>query len=128
MSGDDRRVAEARWLSLTREAMPAVSEARGWPVRADHCFQRILLDNACGGVWYDRIARRPAYVHAERALLDRAITLGEAVLAGTADLADLNARSLAWRRLRYESGVRAKSLKTDNGASRKVTKVTRYLR
>lgn len=94
----DRSIAEARWLTLTRETLPAVARPRRWPVEADHCFQRIFLDNACGGVWYDRITRRPAYAHADRALLDRAIALAEAALTGVVDLHDLNRRSLAWRR------------------------------
>jgi hypothetical protein len=88
---------EARWLALTRETLPALSRARGWPVSADHCFQRILLDHACGGRWYDHIATRPAYRHADDAILDRAIALGEAVAAGAADIPALNRQSLAWR-------------------------------
>lgn len=96
----DRSIAEARWLTLTRETLPAVARPRRWPVEADHCFQRIFLDNACEGVWYDRIEKRPAYAHADRVILDRAITLAEAALAGEADLAVLNRRSLEWRKKR----------------------------
>jgi hypothetical protein len=88
---------ERHWLALTREVLPALSRERNWPVSADHCFQRILLDNACGGRWYDHITGRPAYRHADAAVLDQAIALGEAALAGTADLHALNRRSLAWR-------------------------------
>jgi hypothetical protein len=98
--GEARRALEQRWLALTREALPAVARDRGWPIRADHCFQRVLLDNAVGGVWYDAIAGRPAYAHAAGALLLRAVALGEAVLAGDDDLPALNRRSLAWRRER----------------------------
>jgi hypothetical protein len=93
-----RAALEARWLDLTRRALPEAARGRpGWPVRLDHCFQRILLDNASGGVWYDAIPRRPAYRHAPDALLTRAVALGEAVLAGDAPLGPLNDRSLAWR-------------------------------
>ena len=92
------RVAlEARWLDLTRRRMPEAAAARAWPVRFDHCFQRILLDNATGGTWYDAIPLRPAYRHAPDAVLREAVRLGEAALGGTADLPDLNRRSLAWR-------------------------------
>ncbi len=66
-------------------------------MRADHCFQRILLDNAFVGVWYDHVPDRPAYAHADAAALARAVALGEAAIAGTADLAELNRRSLVWR-------------------------------
>ncbi len=89
---------EARWLTLTREMLPALAAPRSWPVRADHCFQRILLDNACGGRWYDHVAGRPAYRAIDEARLAESVRLGEAARDGTADLHALNARSLAWRR------------------------------
>lgn len=86
----------ARWNALTREEMPHVAGDRDWPVRLDHCFQRILLDNAVGAAWRTRIAA-PAWRNADDAVLARAIALGEAALAGEADLGELNRRSLAWR-------------------------------
>ena len=92
-----REERERLWLALTRDTLPALSRERGWPVHADHCFQRILLDHACGGRWYDHIAARPAYRHAGDDVLERAVALAQAVIAGTADLAALNRRSLAWR-------------------------------
>lgn len=88
---------ERHWLALTRDTLPALSRARGWPVHADHCFQRILLDHACGGRWYDHIAGRPAYAHASDDQLDRAIALAEAAADGDADMAALNRQSLHWR-------------------------------
>lgn len=88
-----------RYLHLTRVVMPdmARSSHAHWPVCHDHCFQRIVLDNTCGGVWYDHI-RRPARRHLdpERAL--RAVRLCDDIIAGRADLAALNRKSLAWRR------------------------------
>ncbi|MFD1036581.1 GCN5-related N-acetyltransferase [Sphingomonas hankookensis] len=92
-----RAALEARWLDLTRRELPAVARALGWQVVADHCFQRILLDNAFGGVWYDHVAGRPAYAHADPAALARAVALGEAAITGETDLAELNRRSLDWR-------------------------------
>lgn len=94
----DRAELEARWLHLTRVALPGAAAARpDWPVRLDHCFQRILLDAACGGCWYDHVPHRPAYRHCSDDLLARAVALGEAVLTDAADLHALNARSLRWR-------------------------------
>ena len=95
-----RAALEARWLTLTRDALPGAAEGRGWPVEADHCFQRILLDTACGMVWYDAIEKRPAYRHASADVLGEAVRLGEAALAGQIDLAALNQQSIAWRRAR----------------------------
>ncbi|MGR3542277.1 MAG: hypothetical protein ACU0BS_12750 [Hasllibacter sp.] len=95
MSGRGR--LEARWLDLTQRELPGLAPARGWPIRFDHCFQRVLLDNAVGGVWYYAIPRRPAYRHAPEATLRRAVALGDAVIAGEADLPALNRASLDWR-------------------------------
>lgn len=67
-------------------------------MRADHCFQRILLDHAFGGCWYDHVAGRPAYAHAATHALARAVALGEAAVAGEADLTALNRQSLEWRK------------------------------
>lgn len=92
-----RTTLESAWLHLTRVTLPALARTNRWPVSADHCFQRILLDNAVGGRWYDAVARRPAYRHLPDAVLARARALAEAVAAGDADLTALNARSLAWR-------------------------------
>lgn len=88
---------EARWLSLTRVDLPAVSKARGWPIHLDHCFQRVLLDHACGGQWYDTILKRPAYRHAPEPILRAAVAVGQAALADNVDIAALNRQSMIWR-------------------------------
>lgn len=93
-----RATLEAEWLTLTRETLPSLARGRGWPVTADHCFQRILLDNAVGGRWYDAVTARPAYRHIAEETLVRAVALGRAAIAGEIDMPSLNARSLAWRR------------------------------
>ena len=94
---DDRRALERHWLTLTRKVLPSLASERKWPVRFDHCFQRILLDNAFGGRWYDFVGQRPAYAHAPDDALARAVALGEAAQDGTVDLANLNRKSLLWR-------------------------------
>ena len=76
MPDPNRPHLEADWLTLTRETLPALARARGWPVSADHCFQRILLDNAVGGRWYDAVTARPAYRHIAIEALAHAIALG----------------------------------------------------
>ena len=93
----DRAALEARWLHLTRATLPGLAATRGWPVRFDHCFQRILLDNACGGRWLDLVEGRPAYRAIDVGRLSAAVALAEAVVAGGADLHALNTKSLAWR-------------------------------
>ena len=100
MSGIEREALEQRWLKLTRQTLPALAAERRWPVSADHCFQRVLLDAATGGIWYDAVSARPAYRHVDEATLRRAIMLGEGAVHGDTDLADMNRRSLALRRAR----------------------------
>ena len=92
----ERNALVAQWFALTRERMPACAAERGWPVRLDHCFQRILLDNAVGAKWSEHIAS-PAYKNAPERVLEDAISLGEDCVAGRADLAVLNRLSLEWR-------------------------------
>ncbi|WP_245640830.1 GCN5-related N-acetyltransferase [Sphingomonas taxi] len=102
MAGADTRRAalEVAWLTLTRGTLPGLAGLRMWPVRADHCFQRILLDAAVGGIWYDAVEGRPAYRFIAVDLLERAVSLGQGAAEGTVDLAALNRQSLTWRRER----------------------------
>ncbi len=86
------------YLHLTRSVMPelAQSSKRHWPVHNDHCFQRIVLDTICGGVWYDHIAR-PAYKHISQAHLRAAVQMCHEIITGQTDLVALNSQSLRWR-------------------------------
>ena len=87
-----------RYLHLTQNVMPEMARTQksDWPVRNDHCFQRIVLDAISGGIWYDHIAR-PAYKHLTLQQAQRAVALCEQVISGNADLLKLNHYSLAWR-------------------------------
>lgn len=91
-----------RWRDLVERRLPEAARGFGrWPIRFDHCFARVLLDNACERPWRE-IIPPPAWRNADEAILLRALALGEAVLAGAADLHALNERSLALRRQRCE--------------------------
>ncbi|WP_420863217.1 hypothetical protein [Algirhabdus cladophorae] len=94
------RVADlvSHYMVLTKEVMPQMARdpAIKWPVQNDHCFQRIVLDNVCGGPWFDHLAR-PAYKHLSRDQAVRAVGLCEAIIAGDANLYELNTKSLIWR-------------------------------
>jgi len=92
-----REALEARWLDLTRRVLPGLAVERGWPIRRDHCFQRVLLDATFGGVWYAHVARRPAYRVMSDVDLARATELAESAATNATDVFDLNARSLAYR-------------------------------
>ncbi|MEO0357363.1 MAG: hypothetical protein AAF386_03525 [Pseudomonadota bacterium] len=88
------------WVSayqtLTKQTLPNAATP-SWPVSHDHCFQRIVLDHICGGVWYDHMAR-PAYVHMTKDQVRLAVALCHSILDGSVDLHALNAQSIAWRK------------------------------
>lgn len=85
-------------MHLTTDVLPALARSGGrdWPVREDHCFQRIVLDTICGGVWYAHLAR-PAYKHLSPDQALRAVALCRDIAEGRADLRQLNHQSLIWR-------------------------------
>ena len=86
------------YIHFTTEVLPFLAQSgkRDWPVINDHCFQRIVLDNICGGVWYSYLAR-PAYKNLTYDQAKRAITLCREIVEGHADLDQLNRQSLFWR-------------------------------
>lgn len=94
-------VLRERYLNLVRRDLPAAAAAsrEPWPIRLDHCFMRVVLDNLLGGCWYEVLDRRkPAYRQLSAEQLQAAIELGESMLAGGAERTNaLNARSLTLR-------------------------------
>lgn len=86
------------YMRLTKEVLPllASGDKRNWPVREDHCFQRIVLDTICGGVWHEHLDR-PAYKHLTNGQAQLAVELCQAIAEGRADLKQLNQQSLIWR-------------------------------
>ena len=93
-----REALIARYRHLTGTVLPDLARAQpaAWPVHADHCFQRIVLDTVCGGVWYDHISR-PAYRHMTEDQATRAVALSEDLITGRVDVRALNRASLAHR-------------------------------
>ena len=87
-----------QYLIMTKDVMPKMARevANSWPVRSDHCFQRIVLDSVCQGVWYESIDR-PAYKHLSYAQAKLAVQLCHEIIAGQVDLSQLNLQSLTWR-------------------------------
>ena len=87
-----------RYLKLTKEVMPKMARDKlvQWPVKYDHCFQRIVLDTICNGTWYEHL-ERPAYKHLSHNQAFKAVQLCEDIIAGLTDLNALNRQSLLWR-------------------------------
>ena len=87
----------AHWLHLTRTVLPGMAAAQRWPIRFDHCFMRVCLDNALGRPWPEAV-RRPAIRHAGLDQLRAAVAVAERIQATPDALPALNHASLAWRR------------------------------
>ena len=100
----DRAALEARYLQLVRHDLPEAARRGRWVLRLDHCFGRVLLDDAVGGCWYDVLGRgrTPAFRRLSDDRLVHAVATGEGLLVagpeeGGRRLVELDARSLAWR-------------------------------
>ncbi|MFT7105740.1 MAG: hypothetical protein ACJAVT_000255 [Yoonia sp.] len=100
MDATECHIAEfvSRYLVLTEEVMAKIARTSDirWPVRYDHCFQRIVLNTVWNGVWYEHLAR-PAYKHLSSEQPVRAGQLCKDIMAIRADLRVLYSQSLNWR-------------------------------
>jgi hypothetical protein len=94
-----RQALEQRYLELVRRTLPAAAREGGWVLREDHCFGRVLLDDAVGACWYDVLdRRRTAFRQLDDEQLAGAVALAERLpVEGDPLLRELDARSLAWR-------------------------------
>ena len=89
----------SQYLDLTNRVLPELAQQRRFPVRLNHCFQRIVLDNLFNNCWYNVLSRStPAYKQLSEEQLERAIALAEAIIHEPDDYLDrLNQDSLRWR-------------------------------
>ena len=85
-----------RWLALTRHTLPSMAVEQRWPIRLDHCFMRVCLDDAIGVRW-DTVVRRPAVRHLTVAQLAHAVATAERIVEYPELLCGLNRSSLKMR-------------------------------
>jgi hypothetical protein len=97
-ASDDINSLIHHYLIMTKEVMPKMARepAHNWPVRHYHCFQRIVLDSVCQGVWHESI-KRPAYKNLNHVQAKRAVKLCNEIITDQVDLSQLNLQSLTWR-------------------------------
>ncbi len=88
-----------RYRVLVDEELPAAARRGGWSLRFNHCFGRVLLDDAVGGCWYDVLdRRRTAFLQLDDGQLAQAVAQGERLLLELDELLrELDAQSLRWR-------------------------------
>ncbi|MGB3655729.1 MAG: hypothetical protein WBA41_31585 [Rivularia sp. (in: cyanobacteria)] len=88
------------YLHLTNEVLPNLARQRKFPVRFNHCFQRIILDNIFGCCWYDVLDKRQgaAYQQLNATQLEQAISLAKTIVSQPDEyIQQLNHNSLRWR-------------------------------
>ncbi|WP_416668569.1 hypothetical protein [Egbenema bharatensis] len=92
-----------QYLELTNQVLPNLATDRNFPVRQNHCFQRIILDNLFDRCWYEVLERQrePAYKQLTEEQLEQAIALATAIMEQPDSyVQQLNQNSLNWRRKR----------------------------
>jgi hypothetical protein len=103
--GSERDALVERWFQLTRCRMPAMAAEHRWPIRLDHCFMRVCLDEALGAPW-PQVVRRPAIHTMKVEQLAAAVRVAEALVRRPDRLAALNERSLQGRRMARRLALR----------------------
>ena len=96
----DRASLVAEWERLTKRSLPELAKEHRWPIRFDHCFQRVALDAAFGGCWYDHLDRKkgPAIRQIRTTELGRAVAAATRMeKEGVAAVRELDEASLRWR-------------------------------
>lgn len=96
----DRETLLRRYRRLVDVELPAAARREGWILRDNHCFGRVLLDQAVGRCWYEVLDRSagPAYRQLDDRTLARTVSLAEGLLAeGDRLLRRLDEASLRWR-------------------------------
>ena len=130
---DDIDSLRVRWNHLYASHLPALAKARDpaqkhWPVHLDHCFARIILDNAVGvdKPWTQAL-KSPAVRNMTVEQLHHALALGEKVASGEADLVELDRVSLRLRGKKEKRTVATGQEKERVGAKRKANEtISKY--
>lgn len=87
---------QERYLKLTGEVMPKLASKHGWPIRFDHCFQRVVLDNVFQDEWYGHVDS-PAYKNLSEKEMRKAVEISELLLENPSLMAKYNRNSLKFR-------------------------------
>lgn len=96
-----REEAVTIYLHYTKVVLPELAQSEGeiraWPIKNDHCFQRVVLDTVCQKAWYEVIPS-PAYKNLSLTQALAAKTLCERIAGNLECVKTLNNKSKAWRK------------------------------
>ena len=90
----------AEYMRLTKEVLPKVAASEKYPIRFDHCFQRVALDHAYGDCWYNHLDRKkgPAIKQIGVAALRKAVAVARRMATeGIETVRGLDEQSLRWK-------------------------------
>ena len=89
----------SQYLDLVNNQLPNIAINRHFPVRLNHCFARIILDNLFGDIWYNHLSgKTPAYQQLTEKQLEGAIQIAENIINyPNRVINNLNNNSLNWR-------------------------------
>jgi tRNA A22 N-methylase len=89
---------QAEYLDLINTQLPEKAKKVTMPVRLNHCFGRIILDNLFKDCWYNQLSRKqPAYKQISESQLEQAIALAKSMIDYPETAKQLNDNSLRWR-------------------------------
>lgn len=87
-----------QYLALVNHQLPEKAKQGDMPVRFNHCFARIILDNLFQDCWYNHLSRKmPAYKQLSSEQLHEAISIANRMLIDAESVVTLNNNSLRWR-------------------------------
>ena len=88
----------SEYLDLVNHQLPELAKQVSMPVRFNHCFARIILDNLFEGCWYHYLSKKqPAYKQLDEQQLKEAIAIARAMIINPDSAKTLNNNSLQWR-------------------------------
>lgn len=95
----DQSMLQAQYLTLVNHKLPALAKTYSLPIRLNHCFARVILDNLFGRCWYDVLDKsgKPAYKKLTDDQLIHAIAIAEEMLTNPSVVEEMNRNSLRWR-------------------------------
>lgn len=92
----DTEQLRSQYLNLVNVLLPAVAKSKKYPIRFNHCFARVILDNVVNDIWYKHI-EKPAYKRLGRQQLELAIFIGLKMLVDANKAVTYNKLSLQHR-------------------------------
>lgn len=99
LGGRNLTALRAEYERKVTEELPERARRNGdWPIRADHCFGRVVLDALFEDEWYEHVDGSPAYEQLSAEQLREAIRIADRLIDdGRPAVEELNRRSLRWR-------------------------------